>query len=308
MLSEGPEDRSRSTPTLKMLPHFSLKTTKRAAGRGHSTPGSASLRPALRMTAVAAALMLACVALLCAGCNQNAKPLSRRSESKAAAGSYTSVDPATAGTIRGTIHFSGQPPAPVPIDMDLDPACSLAGVGPNMSEQYVVHNGGLANVYIYVKQGLEGKKFPVPSAPAVLDQKGCRYVPHVLALMAGQKLEVRNEDSTMHNVHPAPAVDGNDQSNVSQAPKGQPVERTFNAPETMILVKCNQHPWMKSFVNVAANPFFAVSDADGTFEIAGLPPGTYTIAAVHEKSGEQDETITVSPKQAATANFTFTAQ
>ena len=220
----------------------------------------------------------------------------------------TTVDPATAASIHGVIHFTGSAPAPVQIDMGMDPGCTIDNHEPNFSQQYAVNHGALANVYIYVKQGLEGKNFAVPTTPVLLDQKGCRYEPHVIALMTGQTLKVLNSDPTMHNVHAQPNAPSNPQWNMSQMPKGAPIEKTFHDPEAMMPFKCNQHPWMKAYVNIAANPFYAISDADGKFEIKGLPPGEYTIAALHEAAGEKTQTITLSPKDAKAIDFTFSAQ
>jgi plastocyanin len=137
----------------------------------------------------------------------------------------------------------------------------------------------------------------------VLDQKGCRYTPHVIALQQGGSVEFRNSDPTMHNIHTTPAS-GNP-IDVSQSPMGAPQTRQFNQPETMLPVRCNNHPWMNAFINVASTPYFAVSGADGSFTITGLPPGNYTLAAVHEKLGEQDLQISITPKGTAKADFTF---
>ncbi len=220
----------------------------------------------------------------------------------------TTVDPSTAASIHGVIHFTGAAPAPVQIDMGMDPGCTILSHEPNFSQQYVVNHGALANVYIYVKQGLEGKTFAVPSTPVILDQKGCRYEPHVLALMSGQTLRILNSDPTMHNVHAQPNAPSNPQWNMSQMPKGAPIEKTFHDPEVMMPFKCNQHPWMKAYVSVAANQFYAISDADGKFEIKGLPPGEYTLAAVHEAAGEKTQTLTLDPKDNKTVDFSFAAQ
>jgi plastocyanin len=219
---------------------------------------------------------------------------------------YTQIDPATAATVSGTIHFAGKMPAPVQIDMAQDPACNLGST--NFSEQYVGKNGNLQNVFIYVKDGLGNKMYPAPSAPVVVDQKGCRYTPHVVGVMVGQPVRFTNSDPTMHNIHMIPTVSGNQTVDISQAPMGAPDMRVFAHPELMMPVRCNNHPWMQAFINVAANPFFAVSDENGHFEIKGVPPGTYTIVAVHEVLGEQTATVTVSAKQAAAQDFSFAAK
>ena len=217
------------------------------------------------------------------------------------------LDARTLGTITGTVHFAGKAPERVKIDMSQDPVCSMAS-GENLSEQYVVRNGGLANVYVYVKSGPAAAMSalsPAGQAVAVLDQKGCQYVPHVLAVMRGGSVEFRNSDATMHNIHTMPTVVGNETIDVSQGPKGSPVVRRFMTAETMLPVRCNNHPWMNAFINVSATPFFAVSDPDGRFRIAGLPPGTYALAAVHEKLGEQTATVTVEAQKSAAAQFRF---
>jgi len=210
---------------------------------------------------------------------------------------------ANAGAIIGAVSFKGQPPARVPIDMSMDPACSLTA-GTNLSEQYVVNNGKLANVFVYIKSGAAPSAAPPDARPVVLDQKGCRYAPHVIAVQQGGSVEFRNSDPTMHNVHTL-SVAGNPQVDVSEGPAGAPQTRQFTTPELMMPVRCNNHPWMEALLNVAPNQFFAVTRDDGTFSIPGLPPGTYTLAAVHEKLGEQDMQVTITAKSQSRADFTF---
>jgi plastocyanin len=179
--------------------------------------------------------------------------------------------------------------------------------GDNYSEQYVVKGGGLANVYVYVKSGPPAAMSApaVSAAPVVLDQVGCKYVPHVVAVMRGGVVEFRTSDGTMHNIHTLPTVAGNAPVDVSEGPRGAPETKRFDAPEIMLPVRCNNHPWMNAFINVAATPFFAVSDADGRFEIKGLPAGTYTLGAVHEKLGEQTMTVTVAAQEMGKTDFTY---
>jgi plastocyanin len=250
------------------------------------------------MTLRATPLLLA--ALLVTGCKHTASPAAASTEAPVAA----PVNPATAGAITGVVHFTGKPPARVPIDMSMDPACAMSTT-PNQTEQYVIDHGNLANVYVYVKAGIPSSSAPASAPPVVLDQKGCRYIPHVIAVQQGGRVQFRNSDPTMHNVHTIPTNPGNASVDLSEPPMGQPQTETFKAAEIMLPVRCNNHPWMEAFINIAPNPYYAVTAADGSFTIPNLPPGTYTLAAIHEKLGEQDMQITVAPKATAQANFSF---
>jgi len=210
------------------------------------------------------------------------------------------VDPATAGSISGVVTFAGPQPKTIALEMSQDPSCPSK---PQPAETFVVKDGKLANVFVYIKEGLPQGRFAVPSEPVVLDQKGCRYIPHMLGIMAGQPLKILNTDTADHNVHDMPTK--NPQWNESQMTGDPPVLKTFPNPEMMLPLQCNQHPWMRAYVNVMPNPYFAVSAADGTFTIANLPPGEYIVAALHEKLGEQTMKVKVDPKSAAKADFKF---
>ncbi|MBZ5525391.1 MAG: DUF2012 domain-containing protein [Acidobacteriia bacterium] len=240
-------------------------------------------------------------ALMVAGCSKSQPPQPK--ESAPAPVPQVVIDQATAGSISGAVAFKGTAPAPRVLDMTQDPACPG---GRQTAEAIVVKNGKLANAFVYVKEGLPAGTFPVPSEPAVLDQKGCRYVPHVLGIMAGQPLQVLNDDNAQHNVHPMPRV--NASWNESQPPHGQPIVKTFQKPELMMAVQCNQHPWMKMYLSVMQHPYFAVSGEDGSFEIRNLPPGEYTLVAVHEKLGEQTIKVKVDAKEKARADFLYASQ
>lgn len=247
--------------------------------------------------------------LTLAGCNNHPSSNSSASGTGNKSAMQTAnaqIDPATAGMVAGTIHFSGNAPTPIVIDMAQDPACSEATKTPNTTEQYVVHDGRLANVFIYVKDGLGNRIYMPSKTPIVLDQKGCRYIPHVIGVMVGQPVEFRNSDRTMHNVHIIPP--GSEYSagfDISQPPMAGTEQHIFHTTGLMIPIRCNNHPWMEAFLNVVKNPFFAVSDAEGKFEIHGLPPGTYTLVAVQEKLGMQSQQITVQSHKTSIMNFTF---
>jgi plastocyanin len=219
--------------------------------------------------------------------------------SPAAAPAATPIDPATAATVSGRVKFEGVAPKPAKIDMSQDPNCQ----GGNVAENIVVSDGHLQNVFIYIKDGLGNRTFDTPKDAVTLSQSGCRYHPHVLGVMAGQTIKIVNDDPTTHNIHPTPK--DNREWNESQAPKAAALEKSFAREEVMLPVKCNQHPWMRMFVTVVKNPFYAVTGPDGKFEIKGLPPGDYTLAFVHEKLGEQDQKLTLAAKDAKTVDATF---
>lgn len=242
---------------------------------------------------------------LLAGCSkkENTEQSSNAPEEKAATQqAATPIDPNTVATVNGTVKLDGTAPKPQKIDMSQDAACK----GDNMSETIVADGGDLANVFVYVKDGLGDRTFDVPKDAAVIDQKGCQYHPHVLGVMTGQNVEVKNDDPTTHNIHPTPK--DNREWNESQPPQAAPIEKSFAREEVMLPVKCNQHPWMKMYVNVVKSPFFAVTDKGGKYEIKGLPPGTYTLAFVQEKLGEQTQQVTLAAKDSKTVDQTFKMQ
>lgn len=206
-------------------------------------------------------------------------------------------------SVKGVVKFAGPVPKLARIDMSQDPLCAKAHSTPATTEEVVVGGGGgLANVVVYVSDGLSSHDFQPPQQPATLEQKGCQYKPHVLAMQAGQKLDVVNSDETTHNIHPIP--NNNREWNMTQ-PHGMALEQTFTREEIAVPVKCNIHPWMKGYVAVFKHPYFAVSDKNGEFELKGLPPGTYTITAWQEKLGTQTQKVSVGAGESKTADFSF---
>ncbi len=223
----------------------------------------------------------------------------------AATGGGPKIDPATAGEIEGVVSFDGTAPKNEPIKMNADPVCVKENATPQTQETWEVKDGKLANVFVYVKDGLGNYSYDPPSGPVTIDQKGCRYHPHVLAIRVGQSLEIVNSDPTLHNIHALPK--GNQEFNTGQPIQGMKTTHVFNTKEVMVPFKCDVHGWMNAYLAVMDHPFFQVTGPDGKFELKGLPPGTYTIEAWHEKGGTQTAQVTIGAKEDKHADFTFKA-
>lgn len=252
------------------------------------------------------ALSLLALGSACSG----EKPPTNANTGTEAAGPYSGPT----GTIAGVISFEGTPPAARKIDTTADPVCGQKN--PNlMTDDTIVKDGKLANVFVYVKEGTAetGKKvgdytWSTPTTAVKLDQNGCHYNPHVLGVQVNQKISITNSDPTQHNIHPTPKL--NQEWNQTQSAGQGPIERTFARPEVLIPVKCNQHPWMKAYVGVMRHPFFGVSGEDGAFQIAGVPAGKYTVVAWREGGAngtEKTMEVTVTANGTAKADFAFGA-
>jgi hypothetical protein len=216
------------------------------------------------------------------------------------------IDPATAATVTGTVRFEGTAPKAQRIRMDADPNCAKLHTSPVMDEAYMVGaKGELANVVVYVKEGLGNRTFDTAKEQVVLDQHGCMYVPHVIAVQTNQPIEIRNSDPTSHNIHPVPV--NNAEWNKSQPPKDKPIVESFAREEfnPPITVKCNVHPWMKSYVAVFKHPYFKVTGGNGSFSIGNLPPGEYTLAAWHAELGASEQKVTLGAKESKAVEFVF---
>ncbi len=208
------------------------------------------------------------------------------------------------GKVSGKVSFEGTAPKRKKLRMDADPVCAGSHDEPVLSEEVVVgEGGGLENVFVYVKE-VQGD-FPAPSEPAVLDQKGCHYSPHVVGLQVGQPLQILNSDKTLHNVHGMPKVNAG--FNFAMPKFVKKKDHQFDSVETMVAVKCDVHPWMSSYIGVLPHPFFAVTGADGTFEIDGLPAGDYTLVAWQESLGSQEAKVSVAADGSTTQDFSFKA-
>jgi plastocyanin len=199
-------------------------------------------------------------------------------------------------SVSGRVSFDGTLSAPIRLQVSSDAACQA--IHPNGIERrtFEVRDGGLANAVVYVKSGLGGN-YPPPAEPAVLDQQGCEYAPAVVVLQVGQTLKIRNSDDTFHNVHGFATA--NTSFNIAQPRKGMEATRSFDKPETLFPVRCDMHPWMQAFVAVLPHPFHAVTGADGSFAIEGLPAGSYEIEAVHDKLKPAAAKVSVRDGEAA---------
>jgi plastocyanin len=259
-------------------------------------------RVRLRIIARRASLVLARLALAASAACTAAPDAPPRT---AAPPPGRAVDPASAGTIVGTVTFTGDRPAVERLRMASDPAC-VQGDGPNPQSDAVLigGTGALQNVFVHVKSGLDpAYSFPTPDTPVVLDQQGCRYTPRVFGIRAGQPLDIVNSDPTFHNVHALPKT--NEEFNHGQQTKGERTRRFFTQPEVMVRFKCDVHSWMAAWVGVTSHPFFAVTGADGTFRLTGVPPGQYTVEAWHERFGTRTADVTLDAKQEATLALSF---
>jgi hypothetical protein len=251
-------------------------------------------------------IALAATMVACGGGGQDAaKPADAAAAAGAAGGQK--VDAATAGNVTGTVTIDGTAPKNEPIKMNADPVCVRENKSPQFQEAYEVGADGksLANVFVYVKDGLGNYVYDPPTDSPKIDQKECRYHPHVFGMRVGQSLEIVNSDPTLHNIHAMPKA--NQEFNNGQPIQGMKMTHTFTAKEVMVPFKCDVHGWMNAYVGVLDHPYFSVTDASGKFELKGLPPGTYTIEAWHEKLGATTQSVTIAAKESKDVTFTFKA-
>ena len=215
------------------------------------------------------------------------------------------VDEAKAGSLSGRVTFEGVAPESAPIKLESDPACVSARPEGFKLDTILVTNGGLDNVFVYVKDGLGNYYFEAPTTAVTLEQKGCIYSPHVFGVRTGQPIDIVNRDATLHNV--SATAQANQGFNMAQPIQGQKNTKVFTSPEVMVHFKCNVHNWMAAYVGVLSHPYFAVTTGGGAFELKNLPAGTYTIEAWHEKLGAQTQSVTLAEKETKTISFAFKA-
>lgn len=191
--------------------------------------------------------------------------------------------------------------------MDADPVCAGLHTTPPVSQRVEVTDGKLAGALAYVIEGpVVGAAWPVSTDVAVLDQNGCIYSPSTIGVQVGQVLEIRNSDATLHNVHSV--SEGSGGFNRAMPMKGQKMQKKFTEAEVFVRVKCDVHPWMAAWIGVVAHPFFAVTAADGSFAIEGLPAGSYVVRVAHPVLGAVDTKVEVADGAAAEVSVELSAQ
>lgn len=249
-------------------------------------------------------LIAAALGFLLVSCGKKEEQPAETASAPASSGAP--VDASTAGSISGTIKLDGAPPAPHKINMAAEAYCVSQHPTPVNDQNAVTGPGGtLANAVVFISDDMSKYSFTVPSTPATIDQKGCMYSPHVVAMMAGQQLQVNNDDKTTHNIHPVPK--NNQEWNESQ-PAGSPaIVKVFARAEQAIPVKCNVHPWMKAYIFTFPNPYFSVTGDDGKYTISNVPPGTYNVTVWSETFGSSSQSVTVGAKESKSQDFSVKA-
>ena len=214
--------------------------------------------------------------------------------------------PGFAATVSGKVFIEGPVAENPEIRMDADPVCKALHAEAVYAQKVVLNaDQTLQHVLVYAKEGVTNVS-EAPKSPAVLDQQGCMYHPHVLGMRAGQPMAIVNSDATLHNVHVL--AKNNPEFNLGMPMKGMKLEKTFFNPEVMMKFKCDVHPWMGAYVGVLPHSFFSVTGEQGSFEITGLEPGEYTLEAWHETYGVQTRKVKlVSAEEVQNIDFRFSA-
>lgn len=250
------------------------------------------------------------MSLSSAGCGPKAPEAEIKSETSSPEGKPSGearmVDAALAATLKGRVFFEGEAPKSSSISVRGNPECAvLHPNGQIPSEEILVADGNLQNVFVYIKEGLEGYAFETPAEPVTIDNKNCVYLPHVTGARVNQPVVFLNSDSTLHNIHAFPK--NSKPFNLGLPFSGMKQTKKFTASEVMVSLKCDVHPWMLGYVGVLEHPYFSVTKSHGTFELPNLPPGDYEVEAWHEKLGAQSQTVTIGPRETKEIEFRFKA-
>ncbi len=242
----------------------------------------------------------------CGGAKEEAKIEAPSVSAAAPAAAKSAPDLSSAGSLKGRVLYEGEAPAPKKMPIQGNPECAVLHQGGSvLSEELLVTNGGVANAFVYVKEGLEGYSFPAPSAPVTITNTKCIYAPHVSGAQVGQDVTFLNNDATLHNIHAYPK--SNKAFNLGLPIVGMKQTKKFAQPEVMVPLKCDVHPWMIGYVGIVAHPYFAVTDAEGHFDLPNLPPGEYTVEVWHEKLGTQTQKVQIAAQAAGSADFKYAA-
>jgi plastocyanin len=259
----------------------------------------------LRKIGILCAMLTLAIGLMAGGCGKTTKSNKNDKDGTDGAAKPKYASKGDEGTITGKVSYDGAVPTLKKIDMSGDANCAGAA-GDKTADDLLVADGKLANVFVYLKGGpVDRNSFDTPSEPVVLDQHGCRYSPRVMGIQVNQTFKVTNSDNTTHNIHPSPKT--NPEWNKMQAQGAPAIEDRFKRAETLIPVKCNQHPWMKANIGVLGHPYFAVTAKDGSYTIKNVPVGSYTLVFWHETKGEQTQQVTIAAKESKTQDITYKA-
>jgi len=235
-----------------------------------------------------------------AGCGEKAPPPEEPKETVKATPPREITEP---GTLQGTILFQGEAPAPRKLRTSGNPECSVLIHGDLYSEDLISSNGKLQNAIVFVKEGLEGQSFPTPEEPVLIDQRGCTFVPHVVAVQKDQAIELLNSDATLHNINAR--AKNSKKFNIAFPVKGMKRNVSISAQEIAIPIRCDLHPWMTGYIAVFDHPYFQVTGPDGKFSFSSIPAGKYEIEVWHEKLGTQSQTVEIAPHTTQDISFTF---